>query len=58
MFGEASLIEKLLEKNINSTKEKINRIFFTGGLYCHNDKEIGYIRNRIDIYKKIKKIYL
>lgn len=55
MFGEVSLIEKLLEKNINSTKEKINRIFFTGGLYCHNDKEIGYIRNRIDIYKKIQK---
>ena len=55
MFGEVSLIEKILEKNFNSTKEKIDRIFFTGDLYCHYDKEISYTRNRIGIYRKIQK---
>jgi hypothetical protein len=55
MFGEVSVIEKILERNLNSTTEKINRVFFTGALYCHDNKEISYTRNRIEIYKKIQK---
>ena len=53
MFGEVSIIEKLLEKNYTES-EKINRIFFTGTLFHHNDEQIGYIRDRITIYNKIK----
>jgi len=55
MFGDVSLIEKILVKNIHTNTEKINRIFFTGGLYCHNDEQTCYIRDRITIYRKIQK---
>lgn len=56
MFGEVSLIEKVLEKNLISEIEKLNRIFFTGTLFHHNDKQIGYVRDRINIYNKIKDV--
>jgi hypothetical protein len=52
MFGEVSIIEKILEKN-HSESEKINRIFFTGSLFYHNDEQLGYIRERFTIYNKI-----
>lgn len=55
MFGEVSLIEKILEKNFNSEIEKIDRIFFTGTLFHHNDTQLSYDRNRISIYNKIGK---
>ena len=55
MFGEVSLIEKILEKKLNSEIEKKNRIFFTGTLFHHNDEQIGYVRDRKSIYSKIKK---
>jgi len=53
MFGQVSLIEKILEKNFNS--QKINRIFFSGTLFNHLDEQIGCIRDRTTIYSKIKK---
>lgn len=56
MFGEVSLIEKILEKNLISEIEKLNRIFFTGTLFHHNDIQIGYVRDRINIYNKIKDV--
>lgn len=55
MFGEVSLIEKILEKNLNYEIEKINRIFFTGTLFHHNDEQLNYVRDRSSIYNKIKK---
>lgn len=55
MFGEVSLIEKMLQHNFNSNIEKLNRIFFTGTLFNHNDEQIGYVRNRKFIYNKIAK---
>jgi hypothetical protein len=55
MFGEVSLIEKILEKNLISEIEKINRIFFTGSLFHHNDEQLNYVRDRRSIYSKIKK---
>jgi hypothetical protein len=55
MFGPVSLIEKILEKNINSKIEKMNRIFFTGTLFYHIDKQLNYVRDRRTIYSKIRK---
>ena len=51
MFGEVSLIEKILEKNLNS--QKMNRIFFTGTLFNHKDEQLNYVRDRRSIYNKI-----
>lgn len=51
MFGEVSIIEKL-ENNFFS-ENKIDRIFFTGGLFIHDDPEINYYRDRQSIYNKI-----
>lgn len=36
-----------------SAIEKIPRIIFSGTLFIHNDPQIGYYRNRQDIYNKI-----
>jgi len=55
MFGEVSIIEKTLENNLNNEIEKMDRIFFTGTLFHHNDEQIGYVRDRRSIYSKIKK---
>jgi hypothetical protein len=52
MFGEKSIIEKIDNFNINNLN-KIDRIFFTGGIFVHNDEEINYIRDRISIYSQI-----
>jgi hypothetical protein len=56
MFGEVSLIEKTLEKKLNSEIEKMNRIFFTGTLFHHNDEQLNYVRDRRSIYNKIKDV--
>ena len=62
MFGEVSIIEKinctdpsqrLLSQSDISAIEKIPRIFFSGSLFIHDDPQIGYYRNRQDIYNKI-----
>lgn len=51
MFGEVSIIEKLTELNL--MQNKINRVFFTGTLFVHNDPQINYYRDRETIYNKI-----
>jgi hypothetical protein len=59
MFGEVSLIEKcdrdFVENPISYCKPKYNRIFFSGGLYKHEDIQYNIIRDRITIYNKIQK---
>ena len=59
MFGEISLIEKLDDVIISNPDNfdinvKKNRIFFTGTLFIHDDKEINFYRNREQIYNKLK----
>jgi len=57
MFGPTSLIEKCdneMVANDEYFKKKINRVFFTGGLFIHEDKQYGVIRNRRTIYEEIK----
>ena len=52
MFGDVSIIEKLTELNL--IQDRINRVFFTGALFTHNDPEINYYRDRQTIYNKIR----
>ena len=52
MFGEISIIEKI--ENSFFHKEKMNRIFFTGSLFIHDDTQINYYRNRNAIYNEIR----
>jgi hypothetical protein len=54
MFGDFSIIEKI-DSPIFSN-DKINRIFFTGGLFVHYDEQLNYCRNRQTIYNEIKSI--
>lgn len=51
MFGEVSIIEKL--ENTFYSEYKFNRVFFTGGLFIHDDPQINYYRDRKTIYSKI-----
>jgi hypothetical protein len=51
MFGEVSIIEKL--ENTFYTEYKSNRVFYTGGLFIHDDPQINYYRDRKTIYSKI-----
>lgn len=53
MFGEISIIEKIDNYNFVKNNNTINRIFFTGTLFEHNDSQINYYRNRGIIYNKI-----
>jgi len=53
MFGEFSIIEKL--DHYMPENNKINRIFFSGTLFNHEDKQINYFRNRRKIYSEINK---
>lgn len=55
MFGEVSIIEKILQSNLNIGKQRINRIFFSGSLFTHQDNTLSYTRDRKTIYKQIKK---
>ena len=53
LFGRGhSIIEKIEQPNF-SQNNKISRIFFSGSLFDHDDKEMNYRRNRIEIYNKI-----
>ena len=57
MFGETSLIEKCDREIVTKEeyfKKKIDRVFFTGGLYKHEDHINNVIRDRITIYNEIK----
>jgi len=56
MFGEISIIEKCDKELVSQDeyfKKKENRIFFTGGLYKHEDSQYNIIRDRVSIYNKI-----
>lgn len=59
MFGHVSLIEKcdreLVSKN-NYLKPKTNRIFFTGALFVHDNKQYGVYRNRSHIFNKLRNL--
>jgi hypothetical protein len=46
--------ENQIQNQNENQNQKINRIFFTGTLFEHNDSQIHYYRNRIAIYEKIK----
>ena len=54
MFGRKSLIERLDETN--NSNIKYNRLFFSGTLFTHIDKEINYVRDRKKIYNRISNI--
>tara|TARA_B100001758_G_C18408180_1_gene613670 strand:- start:1114 stop:2064 length:951 start_codon:yes stop_codon:yes gene_type:complete len=57
MFGKLSIIEKIIDNNIEDYENppnKINRIIFTGTLFKHIDNQINYIRDRKEIFYKIK----
>jgi len=53
MFGEVSIIEKLLDSRETNIDSK-SRIIFTGTLFNHEDHEIGYYRNRYNVYSEIR----
>ena len=56
MFGATSLIEKIDRQIVPIEKyfsTKINRAFFTGGLYHHLKPEFNVDVNRIEIYREI-----
>jgi len=56
MFGTKSLIERM-DRDLYSQeeyfKQKLKRVFFTGGLYVHDCKPFNVYVNRIDIYNQI-----
>lgn len=54
MFGSTALIEKIDNKfEFNRNETKINRVLWTGALYCHTDNEYLWLRNRQLIYSQI-----
>lgn len=53
MFGDVSLIEKIEHTDYSVFEH--NRVFFTGGLFIHDDPQINYYRDRKTIYNKINK---
>jgi hypothetical protein len=52
MFGEKSIVEKVLQ-NKETNKNSINRIFFSGTLFEHNDVQNNWYKNRIRLYNDI-----
>ena len=56
-FGQKNIIEKI-DRNMVSQdfyfSNKINRVFYTGGLYHHIKDEFNVNVNRIEIYNQIK----
>ena len=54
MFGEKALIEKI-DTNIKfcNDENKLNRVFWSGSLYCHTDNQYPCLRNRIFTYTQI-----
>lgn len=58
MFGEISIIEKCDRELVSKEeyfKNKFKRVFFTGGLYKHEDPQYNIVRDRISIYNKIQR---
>jgi hypothetical protein len=58
MFGVKSMIERMDRDFISKElylKKKNDVVFFSGGLYIHNDKDFNVYVNRIDIYNKISR---
>ena len=54
IFGHTPIIDLLNDKYSEKTKyEKINRIFFSGTLFVHDDDVSGVHRNRRDIMQKL-----
>jgi|UniRef100_A0A6C0D3Z3 hypothetical protein len=56
MFGEKALIEKTdIDTNIKfcNDENKLNRVFWSGSLYCHSDNEYPCLRNRILTYTQV-----
>ena len=56
MFGKTSLIEKMDRQLVSKEQylsKKINRVFYTGGLYHHKKDEFNVNVNRIEIYNQI-----
>lgn len=56
MFGEISLIEKCDMEKVTKEeylKNKIDRVFYSGGLYKHIDEQYPIFRDRSAIYNKI-----
>jgi len=56
MFGPSSLIEKCDKELVTMDeylKQKIERVFFTGGLFIHEDQQYGVVRDRRTIYHEI-----
>lgn len=54
MFGHISMIEKIDSKfPIVGNENKLNRVFWTGSLYCHINKEYPCIVDRRLIYSQI-----
>jgi hypothetical protein len=51
MFGDFSIIEKIGHSHFSHNK--LNRVFFTGSLFNHEDPQINYYRNRRKIYNEI-----
>jgi len=57
MFGPTSLIEKCDKELVQTDeylKQKVERVFFTGGLFIHEDQQYGVVRDRRTIYHKIR----
>lgn len=57
MFGKTSLIEKIDRQLVSKEhylSEKINRVFYTGGLYQHIKQEFNVHVDRLSIYNQIK----
>ena len=54
MFGEKALIEKT-DTNIKfcNDETKLNRVFWSGSLYCHRDDQYPCLRNRLLTYTQI-----
>ena len=56
MFGQKSLIEKIDRESVskeNYFSNKVDRVFFTGGLYHHNDTEFNVNVNRLEKYNEL-----
>ena len=57
MFGETAIIEKCDKEFVSYQdyfKNKINRVFFTGTIFIHEDPQYNIVRNRRSIYNKIQ----
>jgi hypothetical protein len=58
MFGYVSLIEKIDRELVSDMNEyckpKVDRVFFTGSLFVHDDPEYGLFRDRRTTYYQLR----